>query len=503
MPHAHIRRFILLWLLLTAVLTGACQADLLDSPRLATATAQSMRTPTPTAAPLQVLAPTATPAADTRPSLTDDETGRKPSLTVWIDETSPEHAALMNRLADDYTAATGVDLSLQLVSPNLLPQLVNTAVLSDTLPDIILHPIEYSAGWADRGILNPDAATQALEALGRETFDPAALALLDQDGRPAGLPSEGHHQLWLYRADWFEERNLDVPDTYGAMLAGAERLFDPDNLVSGLVVPTESNLTTTHDVFEQMAIANGCQLINAAGEVTLLEQPCRDALDFYFSIINQYSPPGVQTDTSARTAFLEGRTGLIMAAPDVLRDVAEADLVPNTGILTELTGSSATAAPENLGKLSVLGITSGADVDTAVSFATFWFEEAYPQWLAVSAERKVPLRLGTADAPRRFIDDWGNAPLTGNQSLRDVYGDEVVTRLRDGVAAANRWGMSVEQGEVATAVVEKLTFSIVLQEMLSGYFNSSQTIFEAYRRVVDLIPGYAFEIIPTPTPPES
>jgi hypothetical protein len=36
--------------------------------------------------------------------------------------------------------------------------------------------------------------------------------------------------------------------------------------------------------------------------------------------------------------------------------------------------------------------------------------------------------------------------------------------------------------------------------MLSGYFNSEKTIFEAYKRVTDLIPNYAFPLVPTPEP---
>jgi hypothetical protein len=45
-----------------------------------------------------------------------------------------------------------------------------------------------------------------------------------------------------------------------------------------------------------------------------------------------------------------------------------------------------------------------------------------------------------------------------------------------------------------TRVYDELTFSIVLQEMLSGYFNTGTTLREAYRRVIDLVPNYAFPV---------
>ena len=90
---------------------------------------------------------------------------------------------------------------------------------------------------------------------------------------------------WANVADWFEARGLQPPDTYSAMAAAAEGIYDREALISGLVVPTESNLVTTHQAFEQIALANGCQLIDKAGEVTILDEVCREALNHYFTTI--------------------------------------------------------------------------------------------------------------------------------------------------------------------------------------------------------------------------
>ena len=103
------------------------------------------------------------------------------------------------------------------------------------------------------------------------------------------------------------------------------------------------------------------------------------------------------------------------------------------------------------------------------------------------------MRLGTAENPRQFIDAWGSQPLAGSgQSLESLFGPEVVASLREGIAASGRWGLSQGQGPLVTTLYEELTLSIMLQEMLSGYFSSDQSIIEAYNRIVDLIPNYAF-----------
>jgi multiple sugar transport system substrate-binding protein len=140
-----------------------------------------------------------------------------------------------------------------------------------------------------------------------------------------GLPSDGYHQLLLYRTDLFAAQGLAPPDNYAAMLAAAAGTTDRENARAGWVIPTESNLVTTHQAFEQIALANGCELIDDAGEVQLLSPACREAIQFYYDIVHDYSPFGVQTDTSARNAYLAGRTGMIMAPPSVLPMIAGLD----------------------------------------------------------------------------------------------------------------------------------------------------------------------------------
>ncbi len=483
---------------LVLLLLAACQPQALSPPRLATATSFSEKSTPQIEEPLYLAAPTATADSVQR---SETLSNSKKSLNVWINETSPEHEALLKSMMEEFTQQSGVNVALRLVSPRLLPDLMHTAVLSDTLPDVVLHPLEYTVTWREEGILDPQAAASVINEIGRDTFDQAALDLVSVNGLPSAIPSDGFQQIWLYRRDWVEQQELEVPDNYDDMLANAEAWFDPENIVSGLVIPTESNLVTTHRAFEHLAIANGCQLIDSTGEVRLLDNTCRDALDFYFSIVNQFSPTGVQTDTSARNAFLQGQTGIIMTSPDILPDLIEASpMEQNTGILTKLTGTNANSTPANFGNLSYLGITTAADEDAASAFARYWFGDGYAKWLAVEPERKVPMHLGTTEEPGLYIDQWGKIPIYDDRSLTDLFGEETVKLLKDDIARTGRWGFQQGQGALAGQLYESLTFSIVLQEMLSGYFDPQQTILEAATRVIELVPNYQFVIEPTPTP---
>jgi multiple sugar transport system substrate-binding protein len=187
-----------------------------------------------------------------------------------------------------------------------------------------------------------------------------------------------------------------------------------------------------------------------------------------------------------------------MSSPSILPELVKANrLDRNTGIITDIQGAQANGEPANFGNITYLGITPGAD-PAAAAFANYWFTEGYQAWLEVESERKVPMRLGTAERPDFYIEAWGSSPVLQGESLIDIVGPEVVEQLQTGIGSTKRWGFSQGQGELIGNIYSDLTFSIVLQEMLSGYFNSSKTIFEAYNRVINLVPDYSFPIIPTP-----
>ena len=501
----------------------ACQPGSLEPPRAATLTAQAALSATDTPSPLISSAPTATPgesqneASAIDPSAEDASAG----LTLWISNSADAGIEGLEEGVADFTAGSGIQVEIVRVAPRLLPELIRSAVISGTLPDLVLHSADYSHGWAKEGILDTTSATAVLESLGRDTFEPGALAQLTVDsdtGSIAALPSDGWQQLLLYRTDWLDELGLSPPNTYSDLAAAAEAIHEVDSPISGIIVPTDSSLVSTQRVFEHLAIANGCQLANQDGEITLLLPACLEALEYYRALINAYSPIGLQTDISALNGYLSGRTGIIIASPATLPAIAglsesarpscpacsSADFLSrNTGVITRLVGDSESAAPANLSAITALGITSAADQQASKRFAEYWFDDLYPHWLADNPEQKVPMRRGTAADETRFVDSWLESPMTtGGTTLSDIYEPETVTLLSQDLAAADRWGLSHGQGSLVTTLYEDLLFAPLLQDMLSGYFTSSQTIVEMYLSAIDAIPGYQFaiQVAPSPTP---
>lgn len=509
--------------ILVLLLATACQPGTLEPPRVATVTAQAALSPTQEPTPLLSTAPTATPGGRQPQSAEGGPPTAGPiaELTFWAMVSGDVELETLNAGADDFAALTGIQVEVVQVAPSLLPELIHSAVLSGTLPDLVLHPIEYTHGWRQQGILDAEAATTVLEELGRDTFDAGALAQLeveDESGSIAALPSTGWQQVILYRRDWFEQRGLAAPDTFGNLAAAAEAIYEEGSPVSGLIVPTDSSLVSTQQVFEHMATANGCRLVSQDGEILLLHPACLEALEFYRALINAYSPIGLQTDISALNGYLAGRTGIIIASPADLPIIAgltqqdratcpeciTADyLARNTGIVTTLVGSGEYAQPTTFGAIAALGISTAAEKEAAMAFAEYWFETLYPNWITVNPEQKVPIRRGTADESELFLTLWSEAPLArGGATLAELYGSEASMLLSQNIAPADRWGLVRGQGALLSTLYEELLFAPLLQDMLSGYFNSSETIVEMYLVAVEAIPDYDFpiQVAPSPTP---
>ncbi|MFK7802874.1 MAG: ABC transporter substrate-binding protein, partial [Anaerolineae bacterium] len=384
----------------------------------------------------------------------------------------------------------------------------------------IIHPIEYSAGWAARGVLNISLSESIIESLGPDTFDPDSLKMAKLNEQGVAIPINGHKQILIYRKDWFDALRLSQPDDFRSILQGAQAIYRSETLsaqtgisstlLSGLVVPTESDLISTHQVFEHFANANGCRLVDEKGEVIILSPECVDTFEFYRELVNGYSPNDIQTDISAINAYLSGRTGMIFGSPDLLIDIAGLSaerqpvcpecvtesqfLTQNSGIQTRFSGQGSNRDLVEFGHVTLMGFTSNAQPELAERFAEYWFNDGYALWLGIEPARRVPFRLGDHEDSEKFLKLWYELPISADgQTLTDVFGEEVTQNLTQNIASTPRWGVDSGQGDLIATIYEQNVIAIVLQEMLSGYFTSNQAIVASWERAIELIPGYQFD----------
>jgi multiple sugar transport system substrate-binding protein len=428
--------------------------------------------------------PTAAGAEPTAAAPAGEGEAAPGTVTFWSTEAQPERVALTQAMLDRFQEASGITVELVPVEEDQLPELVTSSAAAGTLPDVIFHPLDFTIGWYENGILDAAAATRAVDELGRDTFSAGALELVTVDEGLAAVPSDGWGQLLIYRKDLFDAAGLAAPDSYANILAAAQALHNPDESFYGITAASKAGEVFTQQTFEQFALANGCQMVDSAGAVTLNSPECAEAIATFTDLVGNYGPPGEADVDTTRATYFAGQAAMVIWSPFILDEMAglrdnalptcpecaddPAFLAKNSGFVPAFAGSG--GEPAQYGQISSLGITTNADTEQAIAFVKFWFDEGYLDWLALSPEGKLPMRSGTAEEPDKWVAGWRELETGVDRKARlgDIYGAEVLDLLVQGTESFKRWGFSEGQGGLVGAVYTSLPAPALVREVLDG-----------------------------------
>lgn len=411
------------------------------------------------------------------------------SLTFWTTEEQPQRIETQQAIAAAFEAETGISVAVVPVTESSLGERMTAAFAAGDLPDVVFHPINYTIGWAEAGILDTAAATESVANLGVDTFGAGALALMSYQGENTAVPTDGWTQLLLYRADLFAERGLAAPTSYATILEAARALHDPPN-VYGFVAATDPSQDYMMQVVEHLALANGVQLIDDEGNVTIDTPAFVEFLEFYKELA-ELSPPGNLYWLQSRELFQAGQAAMVVWSPFILDELAGlraevpvlADeayergwLARNTGFVTSIAGPS---NPTGAGYAQVqgLGITVDADVDAAQAFVEYLLTDGYLDWLGMAAEGKFPVRSGTPEQATRFVDGWAmlEVGVTERAPLGSFYSSDVIDDLVAGLETGDRWAFRQGQGGLVTSLYGTRVMSEAIRRFLDDELSAEAT----------------------------
>ncbi|MDJ0703182.1 MAG: extracellular solute-binding protein [Leptolyngbyaceae cyanobacterium MO_188.B28] len=400
------------------------------------------------------------------------QSGQPEKLTFWTPEVEPDRLAIQTTLTERFTAETGIEVEVAPIEEGELASRIVAAAAADALPDVLFLPLDLVITLSENGILDTEAATAAIAALGQETFAAGPLSLVAVEDKFAAVPTDGWGQLLLYRQDWFADNNLAEPNTWEAILTAAQTLHNAPELWS-IEVGTDPTQTYTQQVFEQFALSNNCRLVDASGEVNLNTPQCVAVLDFYKQLASDYSPPGDIYWLQTRQDFQAGDTSMIIWSPFILDEVAglrddapvTAELNPplheRVGIVTAFAGPD--SSPVQWGQVNYLGIAAGASADARRLVEFILAEENYLDWLAMAPEGKFPLRP-------QFVDGWRQLEIGVDRKAKvtDLYSDQVIDILISGVDNFDRWGFAAGKGACVGSIYGTQTVTQILRRYLDG-----------------------------------
>ncbi|MEO0560670.1 MAG: extracellular solute-binding protein, partial [Chloroflexota bacterium] len=425
----------------------------------------------------------------------------------WTSEVQPERIERQEAIAEAFEAENpGVDVIIVPTEENEQVSLMTVNQASNTLPDLVLHSVQFTAKWVTDGALDTDRTTAAIEGLGVDTFSAGALALAQvEDGVYGSIPSDGWGQLLLYRSDLFEAAGLAAPDSYENILAAAEALASDD--VIGFCGPNAPDQGYTWQTFEHVALANGASFVDADGNITFDSPEMIEAMEFYNELMNNFGPgeTGWFWDQT-RANYLAGNCAMTIWSPFILDEMAglrdsafpscaacEDDpttIAANTDFVGAFTGYS-NDVPAAWGSTFNIGITVNADPE-AEAFIEYWFNEGYLDALSVAPEGKFPMRSGTADEPSVFLDGWSTLDVGVDRRapLGDFYSADDLAVIAGGADGYTKMGFDVGQNTLASAVGS----AFFIQENLASYLNGEISVEDAVANVQIEIEDLQLEI---------
>ncbi|MFH5821080.1 ABC transporter substrate-binding protein [Georgenia sp. AZ-5] len=409
--------------------------------------------------------------------------GEGGTLTMWTVEDLSERVEAQQAILDRFAEETGTRVELVPVAEDQLTPVLTSAAAAGDLPDVIAA---VSLGAVNQlnadGLLDTALAAEIVDALGEDTFSESALELTRSEDTQLAVPSDSWSQLLFYRTDLFEQAGLEPPESYEAIEAAAQALNTGG--VAGIVAATAPAETFTHQTFEQVALANDCQLVDDGGDVALESEQCTEAVTFYTDLMRNYSVAGNQDADTTRAAYFAGTAGMVIWSSFLLDELAglRNDALPtcpecadnprflseNTGVVSAIEGPSG-SQPATFGEVVSFAPLADAAPETA-DLVQWLMEDGYEDWLAIAPEGKVPVRTGTADEPDRFTTAWRGmqAGVDTKAPLSDIYDPAVLEAVAASAENLTRWGIPQGQGQLAGTVQSQFVIPAGLAEVINA-----------------------------------
>lgn len=412
-----------------------------------------------------------------------EQEGPVDTITFWTPQSTPERVAAQEAVAAGFTEETGIEVDVVPLAAADQDQALVTGAASGEVPDVILAGASQVTSWQAQGLLDTDVVQEAMDTLDPATFNENALGAVtvqdDGGSTVAAVPSDGWVHLIAYRTDLLEEAGVEVP-TSVAELAEAATTVKDELDITGIALGTQSGTASGTEGIESIFQSAGCELVSD-GEVTIDSPECTEAAG-HFKQLRDSSVAGDYDVESARAAYMAGDAAMLLFSTHILDELANLDeavppsceqcaddptfLAESSDFITVLDENH----PAQFGATLAYAVPARANADEARQYIEYVLGEGYADTLAVATEGRLPLRTGTPENPTEYLDAWGGLGFGPKveSSVAEVYGDDLVTAMGEGMAAVSRWGQGTPDATLAGLVATQGALAQQLEPLYRG-----------------------------------
>ena len=416
------------------------------------------------------------------------------SMTLWTTETQPGRMQIQEELIARFTAKTGIEVKLVPQEEDELIEKASAAFAANSLPDVIFNAacVNFCAWAYDEGVFDSDAATEIVNSLGIDTYSAKGVLAMSEvePGVYASVPSGAWPNATYYRMSYYNDNGLAAPTNYANILAGAKALHNPPNRY-GAIVPTDVAAGFMNQWMETFSIANGLHPVKEDGSINFDKKKTIEVLETYKALV-EMSPEGIHHWQNGRDFYASDVVPLTFWASYLLDDIAGTrDNVPimvddnpqslalaqDTNVIVGMAGPS---NPDGGTWVEVhnFGVTVDANTDEAAAFIEYVMNEEYVTWLGMAPEGSFPIRPGPSAGSKIFIDEWGNLPIGVDRKIpiNQIYSEEIIESLINGLAVGTRWGAKEGQLPVAAKLVNSGLMNRLMMEYINGDRSAEDTV---------------------------
>lgn len=394
---------------------------------------------------------------------------KKTVVEFWTTDNEEARVDVYEAIAAKYMAEhPDVEIRIVPIEEAGISQRIATARAANRLPDIVRMGVERVASFAADGILDEDAASATIQAIGEDDFraGPLKMVVDPSSGKYAAIPFDGWIQAIWYRTDIFEKDGLNPPISWDDINAACDTLPGTEDLLYALTLGTDPGQNYPHQMFEQVAISNNAWPFDADGNVTMNTPEMIAALKFYTDL-QRCAPPGPQYWRGAREAYELAQAGMLVYSTYIMDDLVEGsgtegggkiqlavpDLAKKTGFAPLMKGPNGEAS---YGQLVTLGIMQGADPVAQDVVKYYMTGQNYIDVLALAPFGKVPVL-------KSAVDGWkGLSPYFAN------YSEETLNQIANGFDTMQRWLFRPDYDATERAVIGDIEGRLLIPQAISN-----------------------------------
>jgi multiple sugar transport system substrate-binding protein len=198
------------------------------------------------------------------------------TLTYWASNQAPsldKDKEVLTPVLNTFTQQTGIKVNLEVIGWNDLQTRIQTAITSNSGPDVLNIGNTWAASLQATGAFMPydDAAFKAIG--GKDKFVKPAMDTGGAPGQdPTSVPYLGLAYGLYYNKQMFKDAGLNPPTTWEEMVAAAQKLTDPGKGTYGFALAAGSYTENVHFAFINGS-QNGGEWFDSAGKPTFTSDP--------------------------------------------------------------------------------------------------------------------------------------------------------------------------------------------------------------------------------------